>query len=116
MPKEFFLSSSFSFLFSFYLAVLFVTKFKWTFVQENKHPAASAPQEEDFPTLGGSKKKLGATFIKAEDKLVKKAPVKSQWANSPILVTYYLFNTIKVFQGILRHNQNAEKKENAEKF
>eukprot|EP00092_Neocalanus_flemingeri_P038472 GFUD01041883.1.p1 GENE.GFUD01041883.1~~GFUD01041883.1.p1 ORF type:complete len:950 (+),score=279.37 GFUD01041883.1:209-3058(+) len=41
----------------------------------NKNVAAS----EDFPTLGGAGKKLGANFVRADDKLIKKPEVQSQW-------------------------------------
>merc|ERR1719427_1355821 len=34
---------------------------------------------EDFPSLGNSKKKLGANFVQANDKLVKNKENKSQW-------------------------------------
>ena len=49
-------------------------------IKSNKNSASS----EDFPTLGGAGKKLGANFVRADDKLIKKPEVQSQWAkNNP---------------------------------
>jgi len=48
-----------------------------------KAQVKSAPVlSEDFPTLGKSKKSFGATFVKAEDKLIKPPPVQSQWSKT----------------------------------
>merc|ERR1712106_818387 len=55
--------------------------------QENKSTKSNkkSANNEDFPTLGGSGKKLGANFVRADDKLIKKPEVQSQWAkNNPI--------------------------------
>jgi len=41
---------------------------------------------EDFPSLGSTKKTLGANFIKADDKLIKKPSINTQWTqNNPIV-------------------------------
>merc|ERR1712123_534834 len=55
--------------------------------QENKSTKSNkkSANNEDFPTLGGSGKKLGANFVRADDKLIKKPEVQSQWVkNNPI--------------------------------
>ena len=52
-------------------------------------PAPAKPvtsDGEDFPTLGGPTKKLGANFVRAEDKLIKPPSVQSQWATQPTFV------------------------------
>jgi len=49
----------------------------------NKPIKSSA--SEDFPTLGGSGKKLGANFVKAEEKLIKKPEVQSQWTKNTLI-------------------------------
>jgi hypothetical protein len=50
-------------------------------IKNNKNATA----KEDFPSLGGAGKKLGANFVKADDKLIKKPEIQSQWArNNPV--------------------------------
>jgi len=46
----------------------------------------NATTKEDFPSLGGAGKRLGANFVKADDKLIKKPDIRSQWAkNNPVI-------------------------------
>ena len=42
---------------------------------------------DEFPTLGGSGKKLGANFVKADDKLIKKPETQSQWGKKNTTIT-----------------------------
>jgi len=51
---------------------------------KNKKMVDSA---EDFPTLGGASKKLGANFVKSEEKLIKKPEVQSQWSKNTLIST-----------------------------
>jgi len=54
-------------------------------IKSNKSPAKKLVSSDDFPTLGGSGKKLGANFVRADDKLIKKPEVQSQWnKNNPV--------------------------------
>ena len=58
-------------------------------VKENKKPLkqGNVDDGDDFPNLGGTKKSLGAHFVKAEDKIFKPKVAPSQWSQSTPEVT-----------------------------
>jgi len=42
----------------------------------------STIEKDEFPSLGGAGKKLGANFVKADEKLIKKPEIQSQWGKN----------------------------------
>ena len=58
-------------------------------IKENKKPLKQGTVDDgdDFPNLGGTKKSLGAHFVKAEDKIFKPKVAPSQWSQSTPEVT-----------------------------
>jgi len=57
-------------------------------MKENKPISASPGGSEDFPSLGGpTRGKLGANFVKAEDKFFKPKAVPSQWSQDKEIKT-----------------------------
>merc|ERR1719270_106698 len=57
-------------------------------MKENKPISTNPGASEDFPSLGGpTRGKLGANFVKAEDKLFKPKAVPSQWSQDKEIKT-----------------------------
>jgi len=48
----------------------------------NNQNNSTSAVTEDFPSLGGAGKKLGANFVRVEDKLIKQSEVQSQWSKN----------------------------------
>jgi len=51
--------------------------------QEVKKVVHASSDAEEFPSLGGATRRLGANFVKAEDKLIRPAKVESKWGGAP---------------------------------
>ena len=71
-------------------------------------PSKSNSPAEDFPSLESASKKMSANFIKAEDKLIKPAPVQSQWTNTSVRVSFR--NNLTWFSYSLTENFRAMKR------